>query len=152
MFRGANAISLDSKGRITMPTRYRDGLRTRCDCQMICTVDLRSPCLLLYPLPEWEQVEKKLLTLSDTVPAERQVKRLLLGYATEGEMDKAGRLLLSGPLREFAQLEKSLMLVGQLNKFEVWSEANWQQQIELAREQTSQNNFDNHLRLQELTL
>ncbi|WP_298443249.1 division/cell wall cluster transcriptional repressor MraZ [uncultured Ferrimonas sp.] len=152
MFRGANAISLDSKGRITMPTRYRDGLRVRCDAQMICTVDLRSPCLLLYPLPEWEQVEQKLLNLSDTVPAERQVKRLLQGYATECELDKAGRLLLSGPLRNFAQLDKALMLVGQLNKFEIWSEANWQQQIALAQQQTSQDTFDNNHRLQELTL
>ncbi|WP_028116211.1 division/cell wall cluster transcriptional repressor MraZ [Ferrimonas senticii] len=151
MFRGASAISLDSKSRITIPTRYREALRERAEGQLICTVDLRSPCLLLYPLPEWEQVERKLQRLSDTVPAERQTKRILLGYATDVELDKGGRLLLSAPLRQYAQLDKSLMLVGQLNKFEIWSEALWQQQLQAAT-QIDPYAFDNNLRLQELTL
>ncbi|MFI3246172.1 MAG: division/cell wall cluster transcriptional repressor MraZ [Ferrimonas sp.] len=150
MFRGANTISLDNKGRITMPTRYRDGLFVQCAGEVICTVDLFSPCLLLYPLPEWESVEQRLLNLSDTVPAERQVKRMLLGYATESTLDKAGRLLLSSPLRRYANLDKSLMLVGQLNKFEIWSETNWQQQLSQA--QINAAVFTDHHRLQELIL
>lgn len=152
MFRGANAISLDNKGRIAIPTKYRDGLRARCGGQFVCTVDLRDKCLLLYPLPEWEQVEKGLLALPDSNETARNVKRLLLGSATEGEMDKAGRLLLSAPLRKFAQLDKSLMLVGQLNKFEIWSEQNWQEKMELATSSISQSNFEDSPELQELRL
>ncbi|MBY6187807.1 division/cell wall cluster transcriptional repressor MraZ [Marinobacter hydrocarbonoclasticus] len=152
MFRGANAITMDSKGRLTMPTRYREPLRACCGGQVICTVDIQSPCLLLYPLPEWERVEQKLMTLSDTQPAERAIKRLLLGYATEGELDKAGRLLLSAPLRQYAALDKSVMLVGQLNKFELWSEANWQDQIQVAHQQVSDADLLSNPRLQDLSL
>ena len=87
------------------------------------------PCLLLYPLNEWEEVERKLKTLSSTNPAERRLQRLLLGHAAECELDGNGRLLLSQPLRSHAGLDKKVMLVGQLNKFELWDEARWQQQI-----------------------
>ncbi|MBY5923208.1 division/cell wall cluster transcriptional repressor MraZ [Ferrimonas balearica] len=152
MFRGANAITMDTKGRLTVPTRYREPLRACSGGQLICTVDIHSPCLLLYPLPEWERVEQKLMSLSDTQPAERAIKRLLLGYASEGELDKAGRLLLSAPLRQYAELDKSVMLVGQLNKFEVWSEANWQAQIQAAHQQVSAADILSNPRLQDLSL
>ena len=117
MFRGAATINLDVKGRISIPTRYRAELLEQNQGQMVCTVDIRQPCLLLYPLKEWEIIEQKL-------------QRVMLGYATECELDSAGRILISGPLRQHAKLEKSIMLVGQLNKFEIWSEAEWQAQIE----------------------
>ncbi len=152
MFRGANAIALDNKGRLTIPTRYRESLRAQCDGQMVCTVDLVSPCLLLYPLPEWERVEQKLLLLSDTQPTERAFKRLLLGYATEVEIDKAGRLLLSAPLRDYAQLEKPLMLVGQLNKFEIWSDTLWQSQVAESHQAVGSEDILNHPRLQDFSL
>ncbi|SHH98754.1 division/cell wall cluster transcriptional repressor MraZ [Ferrimonas marina] len=152
MFRGANAIALDSKARLTVPTRYREPLRSLCGGQVVCTVDFQSPCLLLYPLPEWELVEQKLMALSDTQPAERALKRLLLGYATEGEVDKAGRLLISAPLRQYAQLEKPLMLVGQLNKFEIWSEPLWQAQIAEAHQQVGSEDIQNNPRLQDFSL
>jgi len=130
MFRGANAISLDSKGRLTIPTRYRQLLLDDCQGQLVCTIDIKQPCLLLYPLPEWEEIEQKLHRLSSMKPQERRLQRLLLGYATEGEMDKNGRLLLSGPLRQHASLEKDIMLVGQLNKFEIWSSEAWNKQVQ----------------------
>ncbi|GAA4900600.1 division/cell wall cluster transcriptional repressor MraZ [Ferrimonas pelagia] len=152
MFRGAHAIALDNKGRLTVPTKYREPLRAQCEGAMVCTVDIQSPCLLLYPLPEWERVEQKLLMLSDTQPAERSLKRLLLGYATEAEVDKAGRLLLSAPLRQYAQLEKPLMLVGQLNKFEIWSEPLWQQQIARSHQEVGSEDIQNNPRLQDFSL
>ncbi|BDN86595.1 division/cell wall cluster transcriptional repressor MraZ [Aeromonas caviae] len=129
MLRGAHAISLDSKGRLAIPTKFRDWLRDECDGQLVCTIDIAHPCLLLYPLNEWEEVERKLKTLSSTNPAERRLQRLLLGHAAECELDGNGRLLLSQPLRSHAGLDKKVMLVGQLNKFELWDEARWQQQI-----------------------
>ncbi|MGY4676270.1 division/cell wall cluster transcriptional repressor MraZ [Pasteurella sp. P03HT] len=130
MFRGASAVNLDSKGRIAIPTRYRAEILEQSAGQMVCTVDIRQPCLLLYPLKEWELIEQKLLALSNFEPTQRSLQRVMLGYATECELDSAGRILISGPLRQHAKLEKSLMLVGQLNKFEIWSDAEWQAQIE----------------------
>lgn len=129
MLRGANSINLDSKGRLAMPTRYRDLLFEECQGQFVCTVDITLNCLLLYPLNEWEEIERKLRKLSSMNPLERRLQRLLLGYADDCQMDKNGRLLISAPLRQHAKLEKQVMLVGQLNKFEIWSEAHWDAQI-----------------------
>lgn len=119
----------DSKGRLAIPTKFRDWLRDESDGQLVCTIDIAHPCLLLYPLNEWEEVERKLKTLSSMNPQERRLQRLLLGHATECELDGNGRLLLSQPLRNHAGLDKKIMLVGQLNKFELWDEARWQQQV-----------------------
>ncbi|OOF42043.1 MULTISPECIES: division/cell wall cluster transcriptional repressor MraZ [Rodentibacter] len=130
MFRGAAAVNLDSKGRVAIPTRYRAEIIEKNQGQMVCTVDIRQPCLLLYPLDEWEKIEQKLLSLSNFDPDQRRLQRVMLGYATECEMDAQGRILLSGPLRQHAKLEKGLMLVGQLNKFEIWSDTEWNAQIE----------------------
>lgn len=130
MFRGTSAITLDSKSRITIPTRYREELMSDCQGKMVCTVDIQQPCLLLYPVPEWEEIELKLCGLSSMNPQERLLQRVLLGNASDCEMDKSGRLLINGPLRNHAGLEKSVMLVGQLKKFELWSEQAWQDQMQ----------------------
>lgn len=115
-------VNLDSKGRLAVPTRYRELLNEESQGQMVCTIDLHQPCLLLYPLPEWEIIEQKLSRLSSMNPAERRVQRLLLGHASECQMDSAGRLLLANTLRQHAGLTKEVMLVGQFNKFELWDE------------------------------
>ncbi|MDG2915874.1 division/cell wall cluster transcriptional repressor MraZ [Bisgaard Taxon 10/6] len=130
MFRGASAINLDAKGRLAIPTRYRPEILDQNQGQLVCTVDIRQPCLLLYPLSEWEMIEQKLLSLANFDPALRSLQRVMLGYATECALDSAGRILLSEPLRQRAKLEKNIMLVGQLNKFEIWSESEWNAQIE----------------------
>ncbi|WP_406665920.1 division/cell wall cluster transcriptional repressor MraZ [Gallaecimonas sp. GXIMD1310] len=129
MFRGANELSLDSKGRLAVPTRYRQQLLADCDGQLVCTIDIYQPCLLLYPLVEWEVIERKLSRLSSMNPVERRMQRLLLGHATEVDMDKQGRVLLSAPLRQHAGLDSKIMLVGQFHKFEIWSDSAWQAQI-----------------------
>lgn len=129
-FRGASAISLDSKGRLAIPARYREMLMNQCGGRLVCTIDVASCCLMLYPLPEWEMIETKLQGLSSTNPQERSFKRLLIGHAADCEMDKNGRFLLPAPLRKYAKLDKSIMLVGQLNKFEIWAESAWHDQME----------------------
>lgn len=129
MFRGATTVNLDSKGRLAIPTRYRDSLLDGCEGQLVCTIDLHQPCLLLYPLPEWEKIEQKLSRLSSMNPVERRVQRLLLGHASECQMDNAGRLLIANTLRQHASLVKEVMLVGQFNKFELWNEEAWYQQV-----------------------
>lgn len=104
MFRGATLVNLDSKGRLSVPTRYRDQLIESATGQMVCTIDIHHPCLLLYPLPEWEIIEQKLSRLSSMNPVERRVQRLLLGHASECQMDSAGRLLVAPVLRQHAGL------------------------------------------------
>ncbi|MCC5863110.1 MAG: division/cell wall cluster transcriptional repressor MraZ [Gammaproteobacteria bacterium] len=124
MFRGATKVTLDAKGRLAVPTRYRERIQTRCDGQLVVTVD-RDYCLLMYPLPDWEEIERKLVRLPSLNKQARRLQRLMVGYAAELEMDGNGRLLLPRELREFAGLERQAMLIGQGNKFELWDEARW---------------------------
>lgn len=125
MFRGVNPLSLDEKGRLSLPAKYRQRVLETGDGQMVLTID-RDRCLLLYPLPVWDAVERQLIALSSTNPRARALKRLLLGHAEECSLDASGRLLLPAPLREFAGLEKRVVLVGQGNKFEIWNEPAWE--------------------------
>ena len=124
MFRGATKVTLDAKGRMAIPTRYRERLAARCDGQIIVTVD-KDHCLLVYPLPDWEELERKLVRLPSMNKAARRIVRIMVGYATEVDMDGSGRILVSKELREFASLDKQAMLIGQGNKFELWDEATW---------------------------
>lgn len=126
MFRGLNAILLDAKGRMAMPARVREQLQSDQVDQLVVTIDTESPCLLLYPLPEWEVIEKKLQALPSFNQAARRIQRLLIGHATELELDGNGRLLLPPLLREYAHLDKRVMLVGQGRKIELWDEQHWQ--------------------------
>ncbi|MEK7711982.1 MAG: division/cell wall cluster transcriptional repressor MraZ [Pseudomonadota bacterium] len=124
MFRGVNALNLDNKGRLAIPTRYRDELVRLAKGQMVITVD-RDHSLLLYPLPEWEEIERKLVKLPSFNVQARRLQRLLIGHATEVELDGNGRILLPPLLREFASLDKAVVMIGQGNKFEIWDEAKW---------------------------
>lgn len=152
MFRGATLVNLDSKGRLSVPTRYREQLLENAAGQMVCTIDIHHPCLLLYPLPEWEIIEQKLSRLSSMNPVERRVQRLLLGHASECQMDGAGRLLIAPVLRQHAGLTKEVMLVGQFNKFELWDETTWHQQVkeDIDAEQLATGDLSE--RLQDLSL
>jgi transcriptional regulator MraZ len=125
MFQGATQLNLDSKGRLAVPTRYRDMLLAHCAGQLVLTADADG-CLLVYPQPEWQPIREKLTRLSDSNPTSRALKRLLVGHAEEVAMDEAGRVLVPPALRSYAALDKRAMLVGQGNKFELWDEARWQ--------------------------
>ena len=128
-FRGASNLSLDAKGRIVLPARYRERLVEICQSQLIVTIDTQQPCLLIYPLPEWELIEEKIEALPSFNPATRRIQRLLIGHATEVEVDTNGRMLLANPLREYAQLGKKVVLIGQGKKFELWDEARWNERM-----------------------
>lgn len=107
-----------------MPHRYRDRLTQTCEGHLIVTVD-RDGCLLVYPLPEWERIEQALMSRPNVDRRVRRLQRLLVGHATECDLDGQGRILLPTPLREYAGLEKRVVLVGQGNKFELWDEETW---------------------------
>jgi MraZ protein len=115
---------LDAKGRLAIPTRYRERLAARCDGQLIATVD-KDYCLLIYPYPDWEEIERKLMRLSSMNKKTRRLQRLMVGHATEVDIDGHGRILLSRELREFAELGRQAVLIGQGNKFELWDEERW---------------------------
>jgi MraZ protein len=131
VFRGIARINVDAKGRFAMPTRYRerlqsDGPEGQGPAGIVLTIDTEERCVLLYPLLEWEKIERKLAGLPSFNPAARRIQRLLVGHATDVEMDAHGRILLPPMLREYAGLNKSVVLVGQGKKFELWDEAHWE--------------------------
>jgi MraZ protein len=138
MFRGINEVNIDAKGRMVMPTRYREKLLLDNRNTLVLTVDTEERCLLLYPLPEWEEIERKLVNLPSFNVVSRRIQRLLVGHATDVEVDAQGRILLSPPLRQYAGLNKYAVLVGQGKKFELWDKAHWNE----CRDRWLQEEFD----------
>jgi MraZ protein len=124
MFRGATKLNLDDKGRMVMPTRHRERLRELAEGRVVVTID-RDQCLLIYPQPEWEVIEARLMKLPTLHAQSRRLQRLMVGHATELQLDGHGRLLLPPELREFASLSRQAMLIGQGNRFELWDETRW---------------------------
>lgn len=129
MFRGVSVLSLDAKGRLAIPARYRERLQSGCASRLVITVD-SDRCLLIYPEPNWIEIERKLEALPSFNPAARKLQRLYIGHAHEVEMDAQGRVLLPPELRRFASLDKRVALVGQGKKFEVWDEDTWNNRCE----------------------
>ncbi|HHC71412.1 MAG TPA: transcriptional regulator MraZ [Thiotrichales bacterium] len=134
MFVGANSLALDSKGRIAIPARYREELAVLCQGHLVVTIDT-DPCLLIYPAPTWQKIAEALLRVSTPNAMAKRLRRQLAGNATEVEMDGQGRILVAPRLRKLAGLEKRVMLVGQLNKFELWDEDRWEDQNESWRDE-----------------
>ena len=129
-FRGVSNLSLDAKGRIVLPARYRERLVEISNSQLVVTIDTDQPCLLIYPLNEWELIEEKIEALPSFNPTTRRIQRLLIGHATDVEVDTNGRMLLSNPLRDYAQLGRKVVLIGQGKKFELWDEVLWTQRMD----------------------
>lgn len=152
MFRGINHISLDTKGRLAMPTRYRERLELDCHGQLIATIDPETTCLLIYPFPEWEIIEQKIQALSSFNRVTRRLQRLLIGHATELEIDNQGRILLPQSLRDYAKLSRNIVLVGQGKKFELWDERSWQEHRELWLAEESAKGDELPEQLQDLAL
>ena len=109
---------------MVLPTRQRQRALERGEGRIVVTVD-RDGCLLIYPLPDWEQIERKLMSLPTLNERARRLQRLMVGHATEVELDGQGRLLLPPELREFAALSRHAMLIGQGNRLELWDETRW---------------------------
>lgn len=126
MFRGITIINIDDKGRLAIPTRYRELLQQISQNRLVITIDTEAKCLLMYPLNEWELIEAKLQNLPSFNATARRIQRLLIGHATEVEADGNGRILIPPLLRDYAVLDKKIMLVGQGKKFEVWDEQLWE--------------------------
>ncbi|MBL8505578.1 division/cell wall cluster transcriptional repressor MraZ [Methylobacillus glycogenes] len=129
MFRGATSLNMDAKGRLAVPAKHRDALHAQSEGNLVLTAHPHR-CLLLYPQPAWEPIQAKMMGLSSFDKQSSALQRLLVGFAEDIELDSAGRLLVSPVLREFAQLEKQVMLVGQGSHFELWSMDAWRAQLQ----------------------
>jgi MraZ protein len=132
VFQGATQINLDAKGRMTVPTRTRDGLTAGGTVKLVLTAH-PDGCLLLYPAPAWEPIRTKVMAFPSTDRMASLWKRLLVGFAEEVEPDNAGRLLVSPELREYAHITRQVMFVGQGSHFEIWDLEQWNAQLESLR-------------------
>ena len=128
MFRGISQASIDTKGRLSSPHRFREALSLSTPI-LVLSIDIIDRCLLEYPLYEWELVQKKLEALSNVSRKNRILQRLLIGHAIDVEIDKAGRILLPNIHRKYALLQNKARILGQGNKLEVWAEDQWQEQM-----------------------
>lgn len=130
MFRGINNITIDTKGRLAIPTRYRSALGAEEKIPLVVTIDTEEKCLLLYTAAQWQVIEDNLQKLPSFNVAARRIQRLLIGHATDVEMDSNGRVLLPPVLRDYAHLNKDVVMIGQGNKFEVWNKEHWESKRE----------------------
>lgn len=128
MFQGAAALNMDAKGRIAVPTRHRDALMRDAEGKLVLTAHPEG-CLLLYPGPAWEPIRTKVMGFPSFNTLASKWKRLLVGFAEDIELDSAGRVLVSPELRNFARLDKRVMMVGQGSHFEIWAHEGWERQM-----------------------
>mgnify|MGYP003952615551 CR=1 FL=1 len=138
MLRGINAVTLDAKGRMAIPTQYRERFIESNEGAMVVTIDTEDRCLMLYPADAWQEIEDQLASLPTFNPATRRIQRLLIGHAADLVMDKNGRVLIPTLLRDYAGLDKNVILLGQGKRFEIWGESQW----ELGRDSWLAVDFD----------
>ncbi len=125
MYQGSHAINMDAKGRVAVPAKHRDMLASACGGRIVMTAHTQDKCVLVYPETEWQNILPKIEALPTFNKAALRAQRLLIGYACTLELDGNGRVLVPPTLRDYANLEKKLMLVGLGKKFELWSEESW---------------------------
>ncbi len=123
MFRGSSSHTIDAKGRIIIPTRFRDVIKASGESALM--LSRMDGCLFAYTLDEWRAIEGRILSMSEQSESMRRFRRVFIGGAFECAMDKQGRVLVPPSLRRYADLEKEIVLVGVLNRFEIWSEDRW---------------------------
>ena len=128
MYRGCSKISIDSKGRLAVPSRYRALILEQAQNNLVITLNPLDRSLYLYPLPEWEIIEDKLAALSDFDKQSRRTKQMMRGYANDCQLDSQGRILIPKELRGLAELSRQAIILGQGNKFEIWNEKTWEKQ------------------------
>jgi MraZ protein len=125
VFRGEFSLNLDPKGRLAVPTRYRERLAETGSSKLVVTISLLERCLAVYPFGDWQQIEEGLRSLPALDVKAQAISHLLIGHATECDLDGHGRLLVPPALREFARLGKRVKMIGQVRKFELWAEETW---------------------------
>lgn len=125
MFFGKSTLTLDSKGRIAIPARYREQLFDLCEGKLVVTYNPAERCLPIYPYEEWRQCVRKMQAVPDQPPQVRKLQRLIYSFTHEVDMDASGRLLIPQDSREEVGLVKNAVLIGHGEKFELWDEESW---------------------------
>lgn len=125
MFLGKTTLTLDSKGRIAIPARYREQLLDLCDGKLVISYNPLDNCLPIYPYSEWEKCERKMEEVEDQSDDFREFQRLIYSFTNEVDMDGSGRMLIPQSSREEIGLAKNAVLIGHGKKFELWDEENW---------------------------
>lgn len=126
-FRGQSLHYLDDKGRLRIPTRFREVLQKNYSDALVLA--MVGDCLVAYPPESWQKFEEKALELSQFQPQQRAFMRYVISGATECEFDKQGRILIPPVLREMAGIEKEALLAGMLTTFEIWAKSKWDEQL-----------------------
>ncbi len=126
MFRGSSFHTIDPKGRIIVPARFRDVIKVGGGDGVIVT--RLDQALFAYTLDEWAKIEAKLMALTDTSEYMRRFRRIFIGGASDCTCDKQGRILIPPVLRQYAEIEKDIVLVGQIDHFEIWSKKRYDQE------------------------
>ena len=124
MFMGEYAHSLDSKGRLIIPSKFREALGEK----FVITRSL-DQCLCIYDMEDWEKFVSRLNSLPYNVKKQRQLVRFFLSGANEAEADRQGRVLIPGNLREAAGIDKDVVLVGVGSRIEIWSRGSWEENM-----------------------
>ena len=137
LFKGIHNLSLDSKGRLGIPVKYRYNIIGLVKGAMVITIDTEEKCLLLYSSNFWSKIQDKVSKLPSFNKNARRIQRLLVGHAEDIDVDSNGRILISKPLREYASLSKKVILIGQGEKFEIWDQGTWNQNVEKWREEVT---------------
>lgn len=127
-FRGQFQHAIDEKGRLAIPSRFRDSLKALSTGGLVLTHF--DQCLLAYPMIEWEKLEVHISSLPQFDPKTIAFQRYFISGASECSLDKAGRVLIPAHLRSFGDLQKDCIMVGQLNRFEIWSGERWQKEFD----------------------
>ena len=125
MFLGDHPLNVDAKGRLAIPTRLRERVQDACGGALVLTISLTDVCLVAYPSPEWKRIQQDLQKLPTLDRQAQAIRHLLIGHAAECDMDGQGRILVPPSLRDWANLDRRVHLVGQGEKFELWNEAAW---------------------------
>ena len=126
MFRGSSFHTIDNKGRLIVPARFRQFIKSKDgDGVMISRMD---NCLVAYPFKEWRNLENKILSLAETSENMRRFRRVFIGGAFECSCDKQDRILIPQSLRQYGDLDKEIVLVGVLEHFEIWARQKWEQE------------------------
>jgi MraZ protein len=139
MFRGIHLLSIDSKGRVKIPVRHQEQVTKICSGEMVLSIHPDDPCLVLYPLPNWQQLERKIAELPSLNVHSKKISRKLIGHACDCDLDKIGRILLPSSHKIYANLTDKAILSGQGTSFEIWDEKAWREQIEKLERLSAQN-------------
>jgi len=143
MFRSSSYHTIDQKGRVNIPIRFQDVIKASGGEGIM--VSRMDSCLFAYTLSEWNKIENRILATPEKSDYFRRFIRIFIGGAAECNCDKQGRVLIPLPLRQYAQLEKEIVLVGVLTRFEIWSRERWDKENELQEEDRKDESFKKEL-------